>query len=227
MNPELHKFPSTPHLAWLGEQPVRDDKLLTHHEITSLLAQVVEIEEKIDGANLGISFDENGTIHFQNRGNWLNGKLNGQWERLRGWALKHETQLRDHLPPNNVLFGEWCYAKHSVFYDKLPDWFVAFDIYDSTAKRFWSVARRNDLLDTIGIAPVPSVASGRFSHQQLTQMLEPPSAFGTEPREGIYLRVDDNDWLLTRAKLVRSEFVQQIGEHWSARQIQKNRLEAS
>ena len=29
-----------------------------------------------------------------------------------------------------ILFGEWCYAQHSIFYDRLPDWFLGFDIYD-------------------------------------------------------------------------------------------------
>jgi hypothetical protein len=226
VNSVLHKFPSTPHLAWLGSQPVREDKVLTPDEVGSMLAHTVEVEEKIDGANLGISFDEDGSIRFQNRGNWLEGKLTGQWERLRGWVARHEASLRAHLPPNHVLFGEWCYAKHSVFYDRLPDWFVAFDIYDSSTQQFWSTERRDTLLQVLGIIPVPKIASGRFTLQQLTQMLDAPSAFGTEPREGIYMRQEQNGRLVTRAKLVCPEFVQQIGEHWSSGAIQPNRLDA-
>lgn len=226
MKPELYKFPSTPHLAWLGSQPVRDDKVLTPDEVGSILTNPVEVEEKIDGANLGISFDEDGSIRFQNRGNWLEGKLTGQWERLRGWAAGHEAALRAHLPQNHVLFGEWCYAKHSVFYDRLPDWFVAFDIYDSATQKFWSAERRNSLLQPAGIFPVPKIASGRFTLQQLTQMLEKPSEFGTEPREGIYIRHEQDGRLIARAKLVRPGFVQQIGVHWSKSIIQTNRLGA-
>lgn len=226
MKPELHKFPSTPHLAWLGNQPVRDDKVLTPHEVGVMLAQDVEVEEKIDGANLGISFDKDGYIRFQNRGNWLEGRFTGQWERLRGWAAGYEASLRSHIPKDHVLFGEWCYAKHSVFYDRLPDWFVAFDIYDSLSQQFWSTQRRDSLLQAVGIKPVPKVASGRFSLKQLTQMLDEPSAFGNEPREGIYLRHQKDGRLVSRAKLVRPEFVQQIGEHWTSRTIQPNSLKA-
>ena len=222
MNRHLHKFPSTPHLAWLGDRPVRDDKVLTPQEVADVLSKALEVEEKIDGANLGISSDEHGSIHFQNRGNWLEGKLTGQWERLRGWAAQHEPKLRARLPQHHVLFGEWCYARHSVEYDRLPDWFVAFDVYDAVADRFWSIERRDDLLREVGLASVPKVASGKFSLQQLIRMLDEQSAFGDEPREGIYLRIVQDDWLVSRAKLVRSEFVQHIGEHWSSRAIQPN-----
>jgi hypothetical protein len=218
----LHKFPTTPHIAWLGPHSVRDDKVMTSKEVAAILASEVTLEEKIDGANLGISFDPRGEIHFQNRGNWLQGKFTGQWERLRGWAAVHEHSLREHLPHGHVLFGEWCYARHSVRYDRLPDWFVAFDIYDSLEKRFWSTHRRNDLLKHIGIAPVPKLAHGRFCMEELMNMLDAPSDFSSSLREGIYLRQENKDWLIHRAKLVRPEFVQHIGDHWSKSAIQVN-----
>ena len=37
MPESFHKFPSTPHLAWLGAQPVRGDKLLAPDEVDALL----------------------------------------------------------------------------------------------------------------------------------------------------------------------------------------------
>lgn len=220
----FHKFPSTPHLAWLGTEPVRDDKVLTPLEVTALLAHEVEIEEKIDGANLGISFDEQGAIRFQNRGNWLAGKLTGQWERLRGWAAGHEALLRTHLPPDHVLFGEWCYARHSIPYDRLPDWFIAFDVYDSATDRYWSMERRDSLLAKIGLSAVPKIAREHFTLSELIEMLNESSAFGPDRREGLYLRVEQADWLISRAKLVRPEFVQQIGDHWSKGPLYPNHL---
>jgi RNA ligase len=222
VNLELQKFPSTPHLAWLGSQPVRNDKVMTSNEAAAMLAAEVTIEEKIDGANLGISFDARGDIHFQNRGNWLEGKFTGQWERLRGWAAAQEQSLREHLPHGHVLFGEWCYARHSVGYDHLPDWFIAFDIYDSLETRFWSTVRRNHILERIGIPPVPKVAHGRFCIEELMNMLDAQSDFSTSLREGVYLRQENEDWLIHRAKLVRPEFVQHIGDHWSKSAIQVN-----
>lgn len=197
---------------------------MTPPEITAMLSEPLEIEEKIDGANLGISLNARGEIQFQNRGNWLEGKFSGQWERLRGWAASHVGALRAHLPADHVLFGEWCYAKHSIFYDHLPDWFVAFDVYDRNLQRFWSSARRNVLLKDLQISAVPSLGTGRFTVEQLTQISEGQSAFSKQVREGIYLRRENEDWLLQRAKIVCPGFVQQIGEHWASRAIQINRV---
>ena len=37
---------------------------------------------------------------------------------------------------DKVLYGEWLYARHTVVYDKLPDWFLAFDVFDSRKGKF-------------------------------------------------------------------------------------------
>ena len=215
MPESFHKFPSTPHLAWLGAQPVRGDKLLAPDEVREFLGSDIVVEEKIDGANLGLSFDPSGRLRFQNRGQWIEGKLTGQWERLRGWVAQLEAALREHLPPEHILFGEWCHARHSLGYDRLPDWFVGFDVFDGKARRFWSTRRRDELLVAAGVARVPEVARGRFTLARLRDLLDGPSTFGAAKREGFYLRREDESWLLARAKLVRAEFTQSIGEHWT------------
>ena len=55
---DFFRFPRTPHLAWLGAGSPRDDKLLAPVDAAELLAGEVTVEEKIDGANLGLSLDE-------------------------------------------------------------------------------------------------------------------------------------------------------------------------
>jgi hypothetical protein len=52
---DFFRFPHTPHLAWLGDPPLRHDKQLSLQEAKSLLSSEVLIEEKLDGANLGFS----------------------------------------------------------------------------------------------------------------------------------------------------------------------------
>lgn len=223
----FHKFPSTPHLAWLGAQPVRDDKLLTPDEAREFLDADIVVEEKVDGANLGVSFDSSGRLRFQNRGQWIEGKLTGQWESLRGWAAEHEAALREHLPPGHILFGEWCRARHSISYGHLPDWFIAFDLLDVSAARFWSTRRRNDLLTSAGLAEAPELARGAFTLAGLRKMLEGASAYGESNREGLCLRREDDDWLLDRAKLVSPAFTQAIGGHWSRGEVARNRVTAA
>lgn len=42
--------------------------------------------------------------------------------------------------------------------------------------------------------------------------------------EGLYLRSDQGDWLVQRAKLVRHDFIQSVEQHWSRSGIKPNRL---
>ncbi len=223
---EFVRFPHTPHLAWLGEGAPRQDKVLTADEARALLAQPVVVEEKIDGANLGFSVSPDGELRMQNRGDYLRAEhLPPQFRTLSGWLAPRAVRLADALWPDLMLFGEWCYAVHSVRYDRLPDWFVGFDVYDRAAGRFWSADRRNALLAALGLASVPEIGRGRFTVEALVAKLA-HSAFGDVPAEGLYVRVEDAEWLRDRAKLVRAEFVQAIDEHWSRRALESNRLRA-
>jgi hypothetical protein len=125
-----------------------------------------------------------------------------------------------------MLFGEWCYGVHSVRYSRLPDWLLAFDIYDRGAGRFFSASRRDEFFAQLGLAVVPRLGAGHFDLEGLRTLLG-QSRVGDVPAEGIYLRVDEGDWLAARAKLVRPEFVQSIGEHWSHRKLESNQLAAA
>ena len=62
MKEDFFKFPSTPHLAAFADMDFRSDKLLSDAERNAFLQQNLLVEEKIDGANLGISFDSEGTF---------------------------------------------------------------------------------------------------------------------------------------------------------------------
>ena len=223
MNSTFVKFPSTPHLALLESASVRDDKVLGHSEMQDFLAHEVIVEEKIDGANLGVSFDSNGNVLAQNRGSYVPLPSSGQWRLLEDWLKSRDDRMFETLTDRYILFGEWCYATHSVLYDQLPDWFVGFDIYDATAEKFVNFEMRNRLFDQMELQSVPFIARGHFSRAEIKSMLA-KSRFGAEPSEGVYLRYDCSDWLEGRAKLVRACFIQSIEKHWSRQPLRLNRL---
>ena len=224
MKDHFFKFPSTPHLIMLSGMDIRGDKVLSESERSAFLQHDLVIEEKIDGANLGISFDSWGNIQAQNRGAYLQLPRAGQWKKLDNWLAQRTDTLFEHLLDQFILFGKWCYAQHSVFYDRLPDWFLAFDIYDKRADRFLSSKRRDLLFRKMNLAQVPVLARGHFTYSELCNLLS-LSKFGNQPAEGIYLRFDQADWLVQRAKLVRSTFIQTVEEHWSRSAMRPNQLE--
>ena len=223
MKDNFFKFPSTPHLAALADVDIRGDKVLLESERYEFLQHSLVVEEKVDGANLGISFDSEGNIRVQNRGAYLHLPESGQWKKLDDWLTPRLDMLFEYLSDHFILFGEWCYAQHSVFYDRLPDWFLGFDIYDKRVGRFLSSERRDALLGKMCIAQVPVVTRGHFAYPEIQKFLS-TSKFSEQPAEGIYLRFDQGDWLAQRAKLVRPAFIQTMEQHWARSAIRPNRL---
>jgi len=221
---EFHKFPHTPHLLWLGAGAPRDDKILGPDQAAEFLSTEVIVEEKVDGANLGLSLGPDGRIRAQSRGNYLApGRSHAQWNPLWPWLAERRASLEDGLSGGLMLFGEWCYARHTVPYDALPDWFLGFDILDTNTGRFWSVSRRNAWLGERGVMPIPEVKRGRLQLKQVPGLLG-ASGVGHVPMEGIYLRREEAGWLSARTKVVSTAFKQQIEEHWTRRAVTPNHL---
>ena len=57
-------------------------------------------------------------------------------------------------------------------------------------------------------------------------LLNTNSKYYNGPLEGIYMRVDDGEYLVHRAKVVRPDFLEKSDdsevEHWSKKQLVKN-----
>lgn len=224
-NTEFFRFPHTPHILWLGKDEPRDDKLLSNAERDALLAGEVVVEEKLDGANLGISLAPDGQLQVQNRGQYLIKPYAGQFSRLDAWLAIHQAQIEAHLAPHLMLFGEWCAARHTLDYAALPDWFMLFDVYDREQQRFYATPQRNALAEKIGLRTVPQVLQGRVTLAQLTALLASQSShYRAGPLEGMVIRRESGLWCEQRAKLVRADFTQSIAEHWRNRRIEWNQL---
>ena len=223
MSPPFVKFPTTLHLLWLGTSLPRDDKVLSRTEAEAFLKTHVTVEEKVDGANLGISFDAQGNVLAQNRGSLLKPGAKGQFAPLWAWLSKRESRLFDILEDRLILFGEWCYARHSIFYTRLPDYFLAFDVFDKGEQRFLNTHRRDQIVRELEIAIVPRLGSGIFQLDKVAELIGNSTLYNGL-MEGIYLRQECTSWLMGRAKVVRAEFIKKMGEHWSRQPMIPNLL---
>lgn len=205
------RFPTTPYLRRPAGVDVRSDKVLTAQEREDFLTQHLYVEEKVDGENLGISSDGD-SLQLQARGSYV--RPGGR--RFRGiesWMGPRRRRIQEALGTRLILFGEWCAVEHSVRYDALPDWFLLFDVYDRSLGGFWEPALRDELAADLGLHVVAFLAAGRFDEPGLVALMG-SSRFGHERMEGVVARVVADDLTIDRAKLVRPDFVQQIGEHW-------------
>ncbi len=219
----MHKFPSTAHLANLGSIPIRGDKVLSNIEMDEFLSHEIIVEEKVDGANLGISFESDGLLLLQNRGSVVSSPYVGQWKKIPDWLDRFTERLFDALGFQFMVFGEWCYARHSIEYTHLPGWFIGFDVYDLSNSKFLSTQYRDEVLTRAGLPIISEITRGRFSLDDLIHLMQ-ISSYGHAQCEGLYLRIEDGKWLENRAKLVRSEFVQSIDVHWNRKVLQSNHI---
>ena len=99
---------------------------------------------------------------------------------------------------------------------------LAFDVFDKPARRFLNTICRDQLIQSAKLSTVPRVTTGVFQLAEVSHLIGESSLYDG-PMEGVYLRLEDDFWLNQRAKIVCSEFTQQISEHWSQRCLVKNR----
>eukprot|EP00035_Acanthoeca_spectabilis_P037737 m.47098 g.47098 ORF g.47098 m.47098 type:complete len:616 (-) comp8826_c0_seq1:228-2075(-) len=226
--PPLHKFPRTAHLFDSGGQAVTaDDLLVSAEELSHFYGSGVEVlvEEKVDGANLGVSIAPNHTVLFQNRAHYVNDATHTQFSGLSRWAEAHGPALHALLTPErHVLFGEWCALRHSLEYHRLPGYFVAFDLFDRETNTFASRRELHTALRGTGIPVVPVVTKQAFaSRDELLPLLDTASEFRDGYVEGVYLRIEGA--VPRRCKVVRPDFVQGITKHWMADKAVKNTVD--
>lgn len=227
--PPLVKFPRTQHLIDLGAA-TQDDMVVS--SFVSTTGPVV-VEEKVDGANTGISLDWNGSLVVQNRSHTVNSKSHAQFRRLDAWLQAHAASLHGILhrdvqfPERHILYGEWMAATHSIAYSHLPDVFLAFDLYDRVTHCFASREALSRLLRGTGIAQVPLLCTNPngVTRRELVSLVSRTSAFYNGPVEGVYVRFEDPDRMRTvdRGKVVRSDFISG-NEHWSKGIVKLNTI---
>src|SRR5215510_307881 len=158
----IHKYPRTHHLQGSRLQPGDED--LDSVAWDSLNDCHLVAEEKVDGANAGLSFDASGRLWLQSRGHFLTGGAREKHFHLfKQWANTHAAGLWDRLGSRYVFYGEWLYAKHTIFYDALPAYFLEFDVLDAEAGDFLSTARRRELLAGLPVEAVPVAWEGVFA----------------------------------------------------------------
>ncbi len=235
----LHKYPRTPHLTGSHLQPGDEDLSVVSLEHLKGLRLVVE--EKLDGANSAISFGVDGRLLLQSRGHFLDG---GPRERhfgmLKAWAGSVQRELREALGGRYVMYGEWLYAKHTIFYDALPHYFFEFDVLDRETGHFLSTAARCELLKDAPVVSVPVLYTGHAPNAARLAALVKPSAFQSahwresltrvcEARgldaaralretdsaglmEGLYIKAEDEGRVTERFKFVRPSFTQAVDD---------------
>ena len=233
----IRKYPRTPHLEGSRLQPGDED--LNQIPFSDIQGRHLAVEEKIDGANSGISFGENGELMLQSRGHYLTGGYRERhYNLMKQWAMVHRDAFYAALGHRYIMYGEWMYAKHTIFYDALPHYFMEFDIYDREKDLYLDTPSRRAFTSRLPVSSVPVLAERSFEQKEELLKLLGPSNYitgnqrqnlydsavrlGLDPKrsceetelsglmEGLYLKVEENGRIVQRLKYVRPAFLQRI-----------------
>ncbi len=235
---QLYKYPRTHHVEGSGLQPGDED--LDVISLSELAGRHLVIEEKMDGANSAISFDDEGRLLLQSRGHYLTGgPREMHFHLLKAWAGRYTQELWEILGSRYVMYGEWLYAKHTIFYTDLPHYFLEFDIYDIVQDVFLSTDRRREMLRAAPfVASVLVLHEGTIATNRELHALLGTSHFitgdhmgtlraicserGIDPAlplretdpstlmEGLYIKVEEDSRVAERYKFVRGGFLQTV-----------------
>ncbi|GAA4500954.1 RNA ligase family protein [Actinoallomurus oryzae] len=230
----LRKYPRTPHIEGSRLQPGDFD--LAAVPFVEIAGRYLVVEEKLDGANAAISFSADGGLRLQSRGHYLTGgPRERQFGPLKAWAATVQHLLWPRLGDRYVMYGEWLYAKHTVFYDALPHYFCEFDVLDRREEVFLSTERRRALLAGTPVVSVPVLRAGPIDRLETLTSLVGPSTCRTpgwrdalaeaaveggadpgqvlaetdlsEDMEGLYIKVEEDGETVGRYKWVRPGFL--------------------
>lgn len=235
---KIYKYPRTKHIK--GSCIQKGDEDLNTVDFDSIKDQHIVIEEKVDGANCGISFDEKSKMYLQSRGHFLVGGYGErQFDLFKTWANSHKHALYQLLGHRYILYGEWLYAKHTVYYDQLSHYFMEFDIYDKEQQMFLSTRQRKEMLKSYKfIVSVLVLFEGKVSQfkdvikyltrsnfKSLNWLKQLENSCGqlrvpyeltkkqtdlSQEMEGLYIKMENEEEVLARCKYVRQSFTNTI-----------------
>jgi len=231
------KYPRTPHLEGSRLQPGDED--LSQVPFHAIAGRHIVIEEKIDGANSAVSFTASGDMRLQSRGHFLTGGYREKhYDLFKQWATVQRNSLWQALGSRYVMYGEWLYAKHSIYYDALPHYFMEFDILDRETGRFLDTPSRREISRRLPVCSAAVLGEGAFgslpqvlsflgdSHyitaDHLAHLRAAALREGLDPEricretddrrtmEGLYIKVEENGQVTERVKYVRNTFLQVV-----------------
>jgi len=234
---EIRKYPRTQHIINSRLQPGDEGFIAAGFE--AIAGRHVVVEEKLDGANAAISFDVAGNLLLQSRGHYLTGgPAERHFDLMKRWANGLRDRLWPVLGDRFVVYGEWLYAKHTIFYDALPHYFMEFDILDREMDAFLATPERRRLLAGLAVTPVPVLHEGvvaspaalvamvgrsLYKSERWRETLDkaarvPPHRPDmvmrqtdlTDLAEGLYIKVEEEGRVVGRYKYVRQDFLTRV-----------------
>src|ERR1051326_3640177 len=136
----IMKFPRTYHLPF-SECLSSDDKRIKDTSIFE--GREIVVTEKLDGENFSLYHNQ---LHARSE--------DSKHHLSRSWIKQFHSRIKYLIPPNVQICGENLFAKHSIFYSNLPNYFLVFAILRDNIFLSWDETRKICTLLNIPTVPV-------------------------------------------------------------------------
>lgn len=184
------------------------------------------IQEKIDGANFSIRYDEgvNSVKAFsRNKPLNLSNNLRGAWE----WSQRlNENLVQEVLGNTLILFGEWLVSHTIVYPDDRYQNAYFYDVWDTETEKYLTQDKVKYIVERLRLNYVPVFYEGEFVSWEHLKQFVGRTDFGGESGEGIVVKNmtrlnDSNTRLPFYTKIVADKFA----EKKSVKEFDESKLE--
>lgn len=183
------------------------------------------VTEKVDGSQCAVGW-KGGKPYAQGRSGHISEfdkrvAFDGLWS----WIWQNCEKLEK--SKGYLIFGEWMKPMHSIFYDELPEFFIAFDLFDNKNKKFVDWKKASEMLIDWGFFVTPTLYFGKVKKSDVPNYVDnKKSVFSTiENCEGCVIKDYQQQKFL---KYVTREFMEEMFDdsgHWTGRKtVRYNRL---
>lgn len=205
------KYPRTPHLIW-SESVSKDDRIIQPNQLSKLKSAPVIVTEKMDGENTTLYRH---TLHARS--------LQNRPHESRDWLKQMWSKINFSIPENMRICGENLYAKHSIYYTRLPSYFLVFSIWESDICLSWNETL--EWCDLFGLTSVPVLYEGEWNEKLIKACYTGVSKYG-DTQEGYVIRNAQEfkyeDFGANVAKFVRKNHVL-TDKHWMTKTVVPNK----
>lgn len=206
------KYPRSLHLPF-SPGAGSDDKIMTDEQFESFLNKEIVITEKLDGSNVCLTHTD---VYSRSHSGPAAHKSFNPLKKIHSW-LKYQ------IPEDISIFGEWCYALHSIEYRMLQHPLNIFGYRNDKTGEWADWEHVKILAEMLEVPTVPVLLRGVISDKrELKELIEDfsqlSSIYGPQ-REGIVIRttapptVNKINQIEGLGKWVRENHVQ-TSVHW-------------
>jgi len=204
------KYPKTFHFSFSANVQ-NDDRMLPSDDL--FVGKEVVVTEKMDGENTTMYPDH---IHARS--------LDSSHHPSRTIVKQIHGQIKYGIPEGWRVCGENMYAKHSIFYNKLPSYFLVFSIWNGETCLSWDETK--EWCELLGLKTVPELYIGPWDEALVKSLYFGTSRCGGE-QEGYVVRTTDGfsyaDFSRHVGKFVRAKHVC-TSEFWMTEPVIPNLL---